>query len=329
MAVTESSARLLALLSLLQMRREWSGADLAARLDVTTRTIRRDIDRLRDLGYTIDATRGTAGYRLGAGTVLPPLQLDDDEAVAVTIGLQTTNAGPEIAEASERALAKLEQSLPSRLRYRLETLQQSVVRAPTRSPAVDPASLIAISDACHRHERLRFDYTDNHATTTRRDAEPHAVVAYSHRWYLVAYDIDRDDWRSFRVDRITPRTPTGPRFVPRRPPAGDFITYLSDQLSVGAWPWQATVTIHQPATEVADRLWTGMGVIEAVDDTHCLLHVGAESPAALGWMITSLNTDFTVTGPPELLDHLAALAHRCLHAITPPPDQDADPAQGA
>ncbi|MFD8526018.1 helix-turn-helix transcriptional regulator [Streptosporangium canum] len=313
-----TSARLLRLLSLLQTHHDWSGAELAGRLGVTTRTVRRDVERLRKLGYPVNAVQGTAGYRLGAGASLPPLLLDDDEAVAVVVGLRTSAGGSVtgIEETSLRALTKLEQVLPSRLRHRVNTLHTATVRVGGTGPSVSPDTLMAIADACRRHERLRFDYTSPRCGDTIRSVEPHSLVSFGRHWYLVAWDTGRDDWRTFRVDRLRPRTPTGPRFAPRQPPDGDVATYLAHQLSSRTWPCQATVSLHESAEAVADRVWPGMGVLEAVDDHTCLLHVGAETPSALVWMITSVDTDFTlVSGPPALADALRTQATRCLQAI--------------
>lgn len=217
----ETSARLLRLLSLLQAHREWSGPDLADRLGVTPRTIRRDVDRLRELGYPVNASPGTGGgYQLGAGAELPPLLLDDDEAVAVAVGLRTAaGQGIEgIGETSVSALAKLEQVLPNRLRRRVGALNAFTVpmlRDPQPS-AVDPGVLTELANACRDRERLRFDYRDHGGSPTRRTVEPHRLVCTERRWYLVAWDVDRDDWRTFRADRITPRPPHGPRFTPVR-----------------------------------------------------------------------------------------------------------------
>jgi predicted DNA-binding transcriptional regulator YafY len=314
----ETSARLLKLLSLLQTQPDWSGSELADRLSVTTRTLRRDVQRLRELGYPVHATQGTPGYRLGAGASLPPLLLDDDEAVAVAVGLRTaaSSSVAGIEETALRALAKLEQVLPSRLRYRLTTLHRATVRVGGTGPAVSPEVLLAIAEACRRHERLRFDYASPRGGDATRVAEPHSLVSFGRHWYLVAWDTDRGDWRTFRVDRITPRIPTGPRFTPREPPDGDVATYLVHQLSSRTWPYQATVTLHEAAEAVADRVWPGMGVVEAVDDRSCLLHLGADTVAVLVWMITSVDSDFTLTsGPPELAEAFRAQAARCLHAV--------------
>lgn len=312
--MSETAGRLLRLLSLLQSRPDWSGAEIAERLEVTARTVRRDVERLRALGYPMQSVRGRAGYRLGAGTALPPLLLDDEEIVAVAVGLRTVTGGPGITEAASRALSKLSQVLPSRLRHRFDALQRTMARVDATPSTLEAGTLLAVSDVCQRHERLRLDYTDHAGDASVRDVEPHAVVNLFQHWYLVAFDPAAGDWRSFRLDRVRPRTPTGPRFTPRTPPEGDFATYLSHRMSAGAWPWQATVTLHRSATEMANRVWPGMGVLEAVDDTCCLLHVGGDSPASLCWMITSLDTDFTLTGPAEVLDEINGLARRCLNA---------------
>jgi predicted DNA-binding transcriptional regulator YafY len=319
-----TSARLLELLSLLQARPDWSGPELADRLGVTTRTVRRDVDRLRELGYPVDATQGTAGYRLGAGTSLPPLLLSDDEAVAVVLGLRTSAGGSVVGieESSLRALTKLEQVLPSRLRHRVNTLDMATVRVDSggTAPAVSADDLVAIAEACRRHERLRFDYTSPDGRETVRAVEPHSLVSFGRRWYLVAWDVDRDDWRTFRVDRLALHSTTGPSFAPREPPDGDVATYLSLQLSSRTWPYRATVMLHESAEAVADRVWPGMGAVEPIDDHRCLLHVGGDSPWVLVWMITSTDTDFTLTtGPPELVDALRTQATRCLAAISPEP----------
>jgi predicted DNA-binding transcriptional regulator YafY len=319
--MTETSARLLALLSLLQTHGNRSGADLADRLGVTGRTVRRDVDRLRELGYPVHATRGTAGYSLGAGARMPPLLLDDEEAVAVVVGLRTGADGSVsgMEDVSLRALAKLEQILPARLRQRVNTLHGSTVRAGAEpGPRVRPKVLMAVAEACRRGEVLRFDYTGPRGDTAVRSAEPHSLVSFGRRWYLVAFDHHRDGWRTFRLDRLTPRTPTGPRFTRREIPHGDAAVYVSHQLSSNAWPFRAVVELHESAESVADRVWPGMGALEAAGPDRCLLHLGAETPDDLVWMITSVRTDFTlVSGPPELNDALRAQAERCAAALDP------------
>lgn len=323
--MSDTSARLLKLLSLLQAGQDQSGGELAARLGVAVRTVRRDIDRLRALGYPVQAVQGTAGYRLGAGAALPPLLLDDDEAVAVAVGLRTT-AGSSVAgieETALRALTKLEQVLPSRLRHRVNTLQTATSHVGTAGPPVSPDTLIALAEACRRRERLRLDYTSPRSGASRREVEPHSMVCFGRHWYLIAWDVGRDDWRTLRVDRLAPRTPTGPRFTPRPLPHGDPATYLAHQLSSRTWAHQAVFRLHESPEAVADRVWPGMGVIEAVDDHSCLLHVGADTLPDLVWMITSVGVDFTLAqGPLELTAALRTQALRCLHAIEEPPEAD-------
>ncbi|HLT60459.1 MAG TPA: WYL domain-containing protein [Microlunatus sp.] len=314
----DTSARLLRLLSLLQTHRDWSGAELADRLRVTTRTVRRDVERLRELGYPVHAARGTAGYRLGPGSSLPPLLLDDEEATAVVVGLRTTSGSVTgIEEAALRALLKIEQVLPARLRHRVDTLHRTTVRiGPDAVEVVDADVLMAVAEACRRHEQLRFDYTGHAGSTSRRTVEPHSLVSFQRRWYLVAWDLDRDDWRSFRVDRLRPRTPTGPRFTPRPAPDGDVGAYLARRLSSDSWPYRAVVLLHGSADELAERVWPGTGVLEPVDERSCRLHVGADSPWALSWMITSVGAGFTVLeGPPELLREIRLVAERCAAAV--------------
>ncbi|GAA4099509.1 YafY family protein [Actinomadura miaoliensis] len=314
----ETSARLLRLLALLQTPRDWTGAELAERLGVSGRTVRADVERLRSLGYPVHATRGSAGgYRLSAGASLPPLLLDDDEAVAVAVGLRTA-AGSVAgnAEASLRALAKLEQVMPSRLRHRVNTLQTYTVPVPhdRPGPSVDPDVLTALAAACRAHERLRFDYTTHAGGATRREVEPYRLVTWGRRWYLLAYDLDRADWRTFRVDRLIPRIPTGPRFTPRALPDDDVAAYVSGRVSAAAWRYRARVTVHAPADVIADRINPAVGTVEAVDPESCILHTGADTIETLAVYLGLLNADFTVTEPPELVTHLRTLATRYTNA---------------
>jgi predicted DNA-binding transcriptional regulator YafY len=313
--VTETSGRLLRLLSLLQSPRSWTGPQLAGRLGVTERTVRKDVERLRALGYPVTATRGsTGGYRLGAGADVPPLLLDDEEAVAVTVGLRTATGGalPGVEEASLRALAKLEQVLPARLRRRVAALAAYTVPVPldTPAPAVDPALLTLLTGLCRDRERLRFDYRDHAGGATRRDVEPHRLVNWGRRWYLVAYDVDRDAWRTFRVDRIDPRIPTGPRFAPRDPPAADLAAYVARAASAAAWRYRARVVVDAPAAAVAARISPAAGTVEAVDDRTCVLDTGADTVESLAVHLGLLDADFTVDGPAELVAYLDRLAAR-------------------
>ncbi|GGS55031.1 helix-turn-helix transcriptional regulator [Actinokineospora fastidiosa] len=312
----ETSTRLLRLLSLLQTRRDWSGAELAERLEVTPRTVRRDIDRLRGLGYPVHATAGTAGYRLAAGADLPPLLLDDDEAVAVAMGLRTAASGSitGIEETSVRALAKLEQVLPSRLRHRINALQTMTVPMANTGPTVDPSTLTAIATACRDAVRLRFDYRSHDDTITTRTTEPHRLVHAGRRWYLIAWDVDRQDWRTYRVDRLTPRTPTGPRFIPRTPPDPDLSGYTSRAISTAAYRYQARITLHTNAKTAAERFAPTTATLEPIDDHHCTLRAGSNSLDELAIYVTTTGFDFQVHEPPELVAHIKTLATRLTRA---------------
>lgn len=311
--VIQTSARLLRLLSLLQSRREWPGEELAGRLGVHPRTLRRDIDKLRGLGYPIHARPGTAGgYRLGAGAALPPLLLDDDEAVAVAVGLRTAAGGTVagIEETSVRALAKLEQVLPARLRRRVNALQSVTVPMASGGPAVAPETLTTVAAACRDHERLRFDYQDHDGSDSVRVVEPYRLVHTGRRWYLLAWDLDRGDWRTFRVDRLVPRPPTGPRFTPRDPPAADVAAYTSYAVSTGVYRYRAVLTVHAPAEAVAQRVPPTAGVVEAVGPATCRLHTGANDLDGLVVHIGLLGFDVEVMEPAELADHLRSVADR-------------------
>ncbi|MFD9112294.1 helix-turn-helix transcriptional regulator [Streptomyces bottropensis] len=324
----DTSARMLRLLSLLQTRRAWPGSELAERLGVSGRTVRNDIDRLRELGYPVDATRGAAGgYRLGAGATMPPLLLDDEEAVAVTIALRTATQGavPGTEETAVRALTKLEQVLPSRLRRRVRALQTFTVAVPADrpAPAVSADVLTTLVSACRDRERLRFDYLDHAGSPTRRLVEPYRAVNWGRRWYLVAWDVEREDWRTFRVDRMRPRTPTGPRFTPREPPGGDITAYVSLRVSSAAWRHHARVTVHAPATAVIERINPAVGTVQPLDADTCVLTTGADTVQTLAAHLGMLDFDFDVTEPVELVDHLRRLADRYARS-TPrrPPSPD-------
>jgi predicted DNA-binding transcriptional regulator YafY len=317
----ETSARLLKLLSLLQARRDWSGKDLAARLEVSERTVRRDVERLRDLGYPVHAARGTVGgYRLGAGAAMPPLLLDDEEAVAVAVGLRTAARSPVagIDETSVRALAKLEQVLPPRLRHRVGAVADYTVLIPSDSPvpAVDPTVLTTLAGACRDHERLRFDYRNHDGTATVRSVEPHRLVTWGRKWYLVGWDLDRADWRTFRVDRIEPRTPTGPRFTPRElPEGGDVAAYVARGASSAGFRFQARVTVDAPAAVVAARINPAVGTVEPIDDHSCVLATGADGVETVAVYLGLLDVDFEVTEPPELVAKLRVLSDRYRRAV--------------
>jgi predicted DNA-binding transcriptional regulator YafY len=314
----QTSTRLLRLLSLLQARAAWSGPELADRLGVTTRTVRNDVERLRQLGYPVLATPGVGGgYRLGAGAALPPLLLDDDEAVAVAVGLRTAANGSVtgIQETSVRALTKLEQLLPSRLRHRVNAVAAATVEVPASGPTVDAEVLTAIAGACRNQQRLRFDYRDHDGSAGVRTVEPHRLVHDRGRWYLVAWDVDRQDWRTFRADRIHPRIPTGPRFAPRDPPDGDVASYLLRGVGAATWRYRARVIVHAPATVIAGRLPPAV-LVEAVDEHTCAVSVGSDTPQMLALYLGMLDADFEVGEAPELVEQLRTLADRYRRAIT-------------
>jgi predicted DNA-binding transcriptional regulator YafY len=317
----DPSGRLLQLLSLLQTPREWPGNELADRLAVTTRTIRRDVDRLRELGYPVHATQGNlGGYRLTAGTVMPPLLVDDEEAIAIAIGLRAaaTAAITGIEDTSLRALAKLEQVLPRRLRHRVTALSDAAVMPPRQGPAADADTLALLAAACVAHEKIRFGYAKPHGEPDRRLVEPHQLVASDRLWYLVAHDDDRNAWRSFRVDRISEPHRTGVRGAARELPGGvDTLTWVT-----GAMPdrtTRATVALHVPIGEAAERVPAWQGTLEPVDDHSCLLHTHPDSPRYLAHRITLLPVDYTLLDPPELIHHLRTIAERTARAITTDP----------
>jgi predicted DNA-binding transcriptional regulator YafY len=318
----ETSARLLRLLSLLQARRDWTGPQLAERLSVTTRTVRNDIERLRTLGYPVRATPGVSGgYRLGAGAALPPLLLDDEEAVAVAIGLRAAASGPVagMAETTVRVLAKLEQLLPARLRHRVSSLAAASVSMPASGPTVEPETLTILAGAIRDRLRLRFDYRDHGGAVSSRRVEPHRMVHTGQRWYLVGWDVDRDDWRTYRIDRLTPQTPTGPRFAPREPPGGDLAAYVAEGVGTATWRYRATVTVHASAASVRGRLPSAVRVT-ADGPRRSRVEVGSDDAQALASYLGLIGADFTVDPDecPDLAQALRALAARYARAVSRP-----------
>jgi predicted DNA-binding transcriptional regulator YafY len=301
----KTSARLLSLLSLLQVRRDWPGVLLAERLAVSARTVRRDVDRLRELGYPIVTTKGPdGGYRLAAGKDLPPLLFDDEQAVALAVALQMAAAtGAGIEDAASRALTTVRQVMPARLRHRIDAVQVTVVE-PADKPRVDPRVLAAISAAVQAREVLRFDYAS--ADAPPRRAQPHHLVTWGGRWYLVAWDLDRADWRTFRVDRITPRTPTGPRFTPRELP--DVAAFVAARFQGGEHPCRGEVILDLPASVVST--YARDGVVEELGPSRCRLVLGAWSWPGLAATFGTFDADIEVVGPPELKDAFAHLARR-------------------
>lgn len=323
---TTTTARLLRLLSLLQTGRDWPGSLLAERLEISHRTVRRDVDRLREMGYSIQATRGPdGGYRLHAGSELPPLLFDDDQTVAVAIALQAAAAiGAGIEEAAIRALGTIRQVMPSRLRHRLDALQITAIgRAGDSTPiAISRDVLITLANNIRDREMLRFDYPardsadiDGPPLLPPRRAEPHHLVTSHGRWYLVGWDLDRDDWRIYSVDRIHPRTPNGPRFTPRTVPGGDVDEFVSARFKgsdANEWSCRGTVILHMPAHEVLP--FAGDGTVTALDEQTCSLASGSWSWGALAASFGRFEVPMEIVGPPELASAFATLAERYAQA---------------
>lgn len=310
----QTSARLLRLLALLQARRFWAGPELAERLEVTERTVRRDVDRLRSLGYPVDATSGVAGgYQLGAGATLPPLLLEDDEALAVAVALGTSASGTVagIEEASLRALSKLENVLPKRLRGRIDALRTSVVLLERSGPRIDSASLSILATACRERLSVRFQYTDRTAKPSERAVEPLGLVHTGHRWYLVVWDLGRSDFRTFRVDRIGVGVLTGARFAPRPlPDDGDLRAYVSRSVSTSVYAHQAQVLLHAPLERIRKIVPPSAAFLERVSPERTRMTAGAPSLEGLAVWIAMMGVDFDVEEPAELVQHLSRLHER-------------------
>ena len=313
-----TSSRLLTLLSLLQGRRDWPGNELAERLEVSPRTIRRDIERLRELGYPVDSITGPAGgYQLRAGSAMPPLLLDDDEAIAIAVGLRTAAgaAVTGIEETSVRALVKLEQVLPAHLRRRVRALQTStaMLATPGEVTPADPQHLTVIAGACREHERLRFTYQARDDTQTRREVEPDSLVNAGRRWYLVAWDCGRSAWRTFRLDRMSRPASTGVRFNPRKLPTKDAAAYVERSLRSAPSRYDARVTVHAPAAELRKRRWVG-GDIEPDGRDRCTYRTSDDNLDWLAMRVAMLGYEYEVHEPPELVDHLREVGARIVRA---------------
>ena len=315
--MSNTSARMLRLLSLLQTHRYWPGAELAERLEVSERTLRRDVDRLRDLGYPVDAQRGVdGGYQLAAGAALPPLLLDDEEAVALAIGLRAAAHGAVagIEESSVRALAKLVRIMPPRLRRQVDALRLATVPAVwSNGPSVDAAVLTTIAQACQDEERMRFAYTARDGEQSARHVEPHRLVSLGRRWYLVAYDLHRQGWRSFRLDRLTDARSTGMRFSQRELPAADAVAFVRAGIDSVPTSIAVEALVHAPATQVRGRIgqWA---TIEEVDERRCRVRMTVDS---LDWPTLALGAvgaEFEVLAPPELVAQLGEWSGRFARA---------------
>ena len=317
MTTSDPTARALHLLSLLQTHRFWPGGELAERLDVSARTLRRDVDRLRELGYPVDATPGVSGgYRLAAGSHLPPLLLEDDEAVAIAVGLRNA-AGASIAgieDTALRAMAKLEQVLPDRLRRRVNAVHSNVseLRWNGEGPTVDSEALAVLAQACRDHEQVRFDYRRRDGEDSRRLVEPHQLVSVGRRWYLAAWDLRREDFRTFRVDRLTAPTLAGVRFTARELPGGDAAAYVAQSLGSQPVPHTATLLVTGAEADVREALrWTD-GDLEVVDATTCRVRLRSESSVWLDTQVAMLAVSFPIRmeEPEELRERLGVLAAR-------------------
>lgn len=311
--MTTTSSRLLELLALLQARRDWTGPELSDRLAVSGRTIRRDVERLRELGYPVESLTGPdGGYRLRAGTAMPPLLLDDDEAVAIAVGLRTAARASVtgIEETSVKALVKLEQILPSHVRRRVAALGSATFAPVPAGPTVEPGHLMVIAAACRDCECLRFGYQGRDGASSRRVVEPHSLANLGWRWYLVAWDREREDWRSFRVDRLSRPASTGSRFTPRRLPAKDAAAYVRQSIIAAPHRYEARVTLHAPAEEIAARVPPHWGTVVPVDERSCEFRTGEDNLSWLALRIVMLGVDFTLREPPELAAALQAVAAR-------------------
>ena len=321
--VTDPTSRILRLLSLLQTHRFWSGIELADRLEVSSRTLRRDIDRIRELGYPVKASRGIAGgYQLQAGASLPPLVLDDDEAIAIAVGLRTATGGSVagIEEASLRALAKLEPVLPARLRRRVHAVQAYTVPLSFGHRAtIDPEALVTLAQACRDSERLQFEYRRRDGESATRAVEPHRLVSVGQRWYLVAWDVHREDWRTFRVDRMAAPRTSGARFAERPLPAADAASFVRERLGSMPVRYEARLTVHAPADAVRDQARRfGRATVAPVDAATCTLSISGDSLAWLGACVLLLEAEFAVHGPVELAEWLARAGGRVERARASP-----------
>jgi predicted DNA-binding transcriptional regulator YafY len=315
--MANTSSRTLRLLSLLQTHRYWPGAELAERLGVSVRTLRRDVDRLRELGYPVEAQRGVdGGYQLAPGAALPPLVVDDEEAVALAIGLRAAAQGAVggIEESSIRAFTKVVQVMPPRLRRRVDALRTATVPAAwSGGPTVDSVVLTTVAQSCRDEERLRFAYTAHRGERTERHVEPHRLVSLGRRWYLVAYDLTRHDWRSFRLDRLTAPRSTGERFRPRTLPAEDPVAFVRAGIDNIPAQYAVEAVVHAPAERVRARIgqWS---VVEDLGDGRCRVRMTVDS---LDWPTMALgaaDAEFEVVGPPELAAYVREWGRRFLRA---------------
>ena len=320
--MADTAARLLALLGLLQARSDWSGAELAHRLRVTDRTVRNDIDRLRGLGYPVDAVRGPGGrYRLGVGTKLPPLLLEEDEAVAVAVGLRAGTGITGIEETSARALAKLEHVLPHRLQRRVNALRDAVSAGPEntglerRRPDRRPVAALRGGRRGARPRGAAVRLPGPHEAS-RLQLEPYRLVSWQRRWFVVARDARTDTWAPYRLDWMHLRTPGGRRFTPQPLPGEDYTSFVLREVAFSGWIVHTRIAVDAPAEEVLARINPTVGVVESVDADHCVLVTGGDSVEIIAVYIGMLGLDFHVTEPPELVEAVARVGDRYRRAVT-------------
>ena len=307
-----TSARMLRLLSLLQTHRYWPGGELADRLEVSARTLRRDVDRLRELGYVVDAVRGVAGgYQLRAGGQLPPLLLEDDEAVAIAVSLQSSAAGgtPGMEDIAVQALSKVIALMPPRLRRQMDALRSQTERLPWSSgPALDPALLSTLAQACRDSEPIHFTYTARDSEPTDRWVEPHRMVSMGRRWYLVAYDRDRQDWRSFRVDRISEPRTSGHTFRPRELPAEDALSFV--QAGIRRMPQRYAVRVVFDTDPEVISAFAGRWATVSGAPGRAVLEMNVDTLEWAMFMLANLEADFVVESPPELVEAVTRAGQR-------------------
>ncbi|WP_163765228.1 DeoR family transcriptional regulator [Mycolicibacterium parafortuitum] len=315
--MSETTSRVLQLLGLLQSRRVWSGEELAERLGVTTRSVRRDVDRLRELGYPVHASTGHGGgYQLGAGAALPPLLLDPDEAVAMAVCLRVAAGGSVagVGESALRALTKLDQVMPARLRSQVAAVHDTTVTlgAATDTP-VEPDVLMTLARACRDHEHVTAGYVDIRGAATERRVEPYQLVTTGRRWYLMCFDRDRDDWRSLRLDRMSQVRAVGTTFVPRDSP--DAASYVRRAITSSPYPYVARVRYFAPHDVVAQTFSAASADIEPDGPDACLVTVGADDPERMIPWLAMPGCDFEVLEPPEVVDAVKVVADRIGRAV--------------
>ena len=313
--MSETTQRVLRLLALLQARPVWTGTELAERLGVTTRSVRRDVERLRELGYPVRATQGVGGgYQLGAGRALPPLLLDDEEAIAVAVSLRLA-AGGTVAGASEaavRTLAKLDQVLPARLRSEVRAIQGAIDTLETGQAVVDGDALLTLARAARDGVRVSFGYEAHGGAATERTVEPYRLVVTGRRWYLMAYDSDREDWCTFRLDRMQHVTAGSLRFRRREHP--DPVAFVQRAVVSSPYRFTARIRVHADAEGVAATVSPRTASVEPIDAGACLLVAGGDSLYGLAFHLAWLGHDFDVLEPPELREVLRELGRRMLRA---------------